>query len=639
MATLNDVVNLLKQGDQEILEKQEIANESLESIDRNIKEFLGIQKRNRLDDLEDRRERKSSSGMGLGTKAAIGLGLTGAAAGGLLSNILGEDIGRGLKFGAALAALPLLYSAVKKMTKSITNGSTKLANAVDGTNARLKALQADADARMSDIDKKLKMNEARLKYARTQAAEAADRANDPRTPQAEAENRLRNAEAERARLESERAQLEQARAKAAFRQAEIDAARKEKARRLKQARIAQMEAADAARAAEEKARGDGAEKAQIVRERLEARSVADAQRVAEQEARRQGAAPQTPEDLSRVRVGRDPGGRFRKLTPTELAAIQARDVDAFKRAQQNASLRIEDAPTPTIDTTAPSQPKVPASAAPTGPGGIVEKGFRGLNLLDPLGQLYEVAEAGATVARTANAQTAAKVFGATANVLGSTAMFAGTLILTPSQVAEATNVDLVINKWNDIVTLLTEGGPSKINDVMHLHSQLLQYYTPDEFRTAGLEGLESLTKQDYLKYAGVLHDRHRGLEGISALAQAGSQSVYSSSYGRPSSSLGEADKYDPRAITAQSHRAAVGDGPGKSERYESIVSRIAAERTQEMREANIRFDQPSGSAPVSVVDGSSRVDNSVRQTTVLPARANNVDPNAYVLPGYGTGPR
>lgn len=41
-------------------------------------------------------------------------------------------------------------------------------------------------------------------------------------------------------------------------------------------------------------------------------------------------------------------------------------------------------------------------------------------------------------------------------------------------------------------------------------------------------------------------------------------------------------------------------------------------------------------APMTnVIDGSSRVDNSVRQTTVLQQGANNVDPNAYAVPGFG----
>jgi hypothetical protein len=80
--TLSDVVELIKNNDGEILENQEEGNTSLKSIDRNIMEFLGIQKRARLDDLENERERKSSRLSGLGA-AAVGAGIGAGSGSGL----------------------------------------------------------------------------------------------------------------------------------------------------------------------------------------------------------------------------------------------------------------------------------------------------------------------------------------------------------------------------------------------------------------------------------------------------------------------------------------------------------------------------------------------------------------------------
>ena len=58
MASLAEVSELIRKNDTKIIGNQDEQTDALQSIDANIRKFLAIQERSRLDDLEDKRERR-----------------------------------------------------------------------------------------------------------------------------------------------------------------------------------------------------------------------------------------------------------------------------------------------------------------------------------------------------------------------------------------------------------------------------------------------------------------------------------------------------------------------------------------------------------------------------------------------------
>ena len=310
MATIKDVVELINSDDEIIIDNQEKSNEILESIDNNIKEFLGIQKNRRLDDLEDRRERKSRIS-GVGKAAGVAALGAGALAGGLLGDALGEGGGgKGLlALAGAGVALTALTNAVKGLNtgaraaaRVIKSASRALISMVDGTEARIKKLEADADARAKKLQQKRVVTDAEIVDADRRVGKAQVDLDDPRTPAAELENkqkRLEEAKAKRAALEKQKVDIERNQARIRARQAELEAVRAEKVRSRRKQRIAEMEAADAARQAEIDARAQGANRAAAERERA---------RIS------QGDDPDPRgRNQNKPTVGRDAKGRFTKL--------------------------------------------------------------------------------------------------------------------------------------------------------------------------------------------------------------------------------------------------------------------------------------------------------------------------------------
>jgi hypothetical protein len=206
--TLSDVVELIKNNDGEILENQEEGNTSLKSIDRNIMEFLGMQKRARLDDLENERERKSSRLSGLGA-AAVGAGI-GAGVGGGLGSLVDAALGEGntgKMLGAALGglAVPLLYRAISGIFSGVRN-------LITGITERINRIRIDAEARIAEIDDRIKAKQAELenlnKEEKTAKRTARADINDPRTTATENDIRLRAAEEARIKSEQKRVQAE-----------------------------------------------------------------------------------------------------------------------------------------------------------------------------------------------------------------------------------------------------------------------------------------------------------------------------------------------------------------------------------------------------------------------------------------------
>ncbi|MGI9358240.1 MAG: hypothetical protein ACR2ON_02435, partial [Paracoccaceae bacterium] len=167
--SLSDIVSLVKHGDDNILEEQEKANATLESIDRNMKAFLDGQKNDRLDNLEDRREKKRpSSGGGAIKGAAIG-----AAAGGALSMASGDRIDPKL-LAALSAGAGLLFRPVRRAIFGALSGMVRNFNdLMADVNTRVKVLQKEIDARIKTLNEEIELR----KKAQADAIEARKKLN------------------------------------------------------------------------------------------------------------------------------------------------------------------------------------------------------------------------------------------------------------------------------------------------------------------------------------------------------------------------------------------------------------------------------------------------------------------------------
>lgn len=151
--SLSDIVSLVKHGDDNILEEQEKANATLESIDRNMKAFLDGQKNDRLDNLEDRREKKRpSSGGGAIKGAAIG-----AAAGGALSMASGDRIDPTLLLSLG-AGVGMLFRPVRRAIFGALSGMVRNFNdLMADVDIRVKILQKEIDARIKTLNEEIEL--------------------------------------------------------------------------------------------------------------------------------------------------------------------------------------------------------------------------------------------------------------------------------------------------------------------------------------------------------------------------------------------------------------------------------------------------------------------------------------------------
>jgi colicin import membrane protein len=624
VATLSDVVDLIKKGDDEIIEKQNQANESLESIDRNIMEFLNLQKRSRLDDLEDRRERKN--------KLGIGVAALGAAAGiGALANSLataatdGEEIGSSLvKIGAGLAALYYGYNTIKSLiTDNVSASKTK---AKAETEERIKTFQEDtktkiqdADTKTKDIDKKIETDkkavidaEKSLEEKKVQKVTRDEKGRfttlDPEVKAAEiqaAEDKLREARDNLERSQQEKAALDRKKAILEKQLIEAQSAEADKKDRRQKKRIAELEKAEANRLAEENLRDRSAQEDKAVKDRIATREATGAEIKAQEELRDKSA-----QEAKRVRNA-------------EAEAQRMKAAEQEVRQQR-------------LETEAPTETKrIPEAAAPVSGSGNFDKVLRGLNLLDPLGQAEEAARAGSAVAAKGSstaAQSAARGLGVAARALGSAPVLIGSLILDPTAVGDGTASAWAVEQWNDLVTMMTEGGPKRISDIQYLHSQLINNVSPKILESVDLGEVPNLTKDDLLIASEYLHDRWRNAEGRAMLANTAQQMAYSSTVG----SNIEADRsgYDPRGIIPTKDFGL--EDPNKSERMIALENRLAQQRLENIEETNaaIQAPRPTGGTTV-VAPSNQRNDNSINVQNNYTGGANNVDPNAFTVPGYG----
>lgn len=164
--TLRDVANIIKTNDSEIIGNQDEQTEALKSIDTGIKKFLSIQEGRKLDDLEDKRERKTRLSA-LAAKGGLGAAGMDTSSGGV------PGIIKGLGLGALLTgAIGLLFKPIKSLFNKLTDGISKLIGTQRG---KLLTENDLLKSRLNDLDTKFKQDIKTLKAeAKTLKAEIAE---------------------------------------------------------------------------------------------------------------------------------------------------------------------------------------------------------------------------------------------------------------------------------------------------------------------------------------------------------------------------------------------------------------------------------------------------------------------------------
>jgi hypothetical protein len=616
VARLSDVVGRLKKGNEETVEQQEEANESLKSIDRNIGEFLGLQKRKRLDDLEDRRERKSkTAGLAAG---AVGLGAGSALSAGEL--MTGEGLGIG-NLAKDLALLYLKYKAIKTAFSVLGQGIKKVFSGGDGDiGKRLNKLNADIDADLKRIDADLSKAEAdvarrqadlnkaqadleqRQRKTVNRASDGRFEAEDPRTRAAELEIRekqVAEAKAARDKALQEQARLEEAKAKAEMRRAELEAVEREKVKKKQLARIKEMEAADAARSAETDARAKGAADAQKQRLRIQEMSEADAAKKAELDARTQGAE----------RAQRQ---RLRIAEMAEADAARASEADARAKgaeAAQQERVRLSEADTQTESRRRGGRRRKSPARVMAGAGDMAKvlgKAALPLEAAMIVGDALEGAgnQIQADLAegkRTTKAEaTAAGAGGVVAGVVGIADLVAN---LGVAGYEKVTGSDTGFT--SEMAGFADEKTRSLVGGILKTFNAGQGELTPEQAA--------------FLTKAGIrVSDFYTGMNAMDPANRKGV--------------IGDFQKGISETYAPSANYDIGGSGSYTKEQLQSL-ERIA-EINRIMEDLEKLY---SGKAATATVVGgnSTRVDNSVRQTSVYQNGANNIDPSAYAIPGFG----
>lgn len=204
MTTLKELTELVKKDDEIIIKNQEKSNDHLESLDKNFSKFFDQQERARLDDLEDRLERKraikpTARGAG-GAAAAGGLGFgTGVGVGAALKQLLSLLTS---PKALALAAAALFGKGALRLGKESFNS---LRNALDDrakTNRGLLRFEAEELKRYEQA-RKVQLEADRIKAMnlanekKRQAKELIRNAENDQRLKDEARVRAAEAEAER----------------------------------------------------------------------------------------------------------------------------------------------------------------------------------------------------------------------------------------------------------------------------------------------------------------------------------------------------------------------------------------------------------------------------------------------------------
>lgn len=159
MASLAEVSELIRKNDTKIIGNQDEQTDALQSIDANIRKFLAIQERSRLDDLEDKRERRRVTGTAAAAGAAAGSGGGGRGGGGPAVVPFGLNLGglaRGI--GNVVAALTGLRLA-QALSRSLSDAASRNMGTQRGT-----ALDSNAILRnqLEDLKRNFKAERVEL---------------------------------------------------------------------------------------------------------------------------------------------------------------------------------------------------------------------------------------------------------------------------------------------------------------------------------------------------------------------------------------------------------------------------------------------------------------------------------------------
>lgn len=211
--TLRDVANIIKTNDSEIIGNQDEQTEALKSIDTGIKKFLSMQEGRKLDDLEDRRERKTRLGA-LAAKGGLGAAGMDSSSGGLSNFVKGLGLGSILTGAIGLLLKPIrsLFSKMNdSIGKLVGTQRGKLLTENDALRSRLKnldtkfkadinALKAETNTLKTEIanQKRIEAELRRQHAMELKSKDATIRNNAVRT-----QKNLEAAQARRAILESE----------------------------------------------------------------------------------------------------------------------------------------------------------------------------------------------------------------------------------------------------------------------------------------------------------------------------------------------------------------------------------------------------------------------------------------------------
>jgi len=164
MASLAEVSELIRKNDTKIIGNQDEQTDALQSIDFHIKKFLAVQERSRLDDLEDRRERRRVTGTAAAAGAAAGSG----GGGGIVPDPRGgiPGLGTAAKIAALLTGLPFAIKAIRGLANQTSRmAGTERGVALDSNdilrkqlddlkktfNTERKALEADIKRLRTDL--------------------------------------------------------------------------------------------------------------------------------------------------------------------------------------------------------------------------------------------------------------------------------------------------------------------------------------------------------------------------------------------------------------------------------------------------------------------------------------------------------
>jgi len=598
MSSLKEIGALIKGNDSVIIDNQEEGNQKLTSIDNNLKKFLLEMSRRRLDDLEDRRERKK----GVGSFMAGGLAKASATrkstkSGGFpsLKTITAAGLLGALGLGAARVTFRLLIGSIRLALKGLAESVRGLKNQFDDrvkTQRGIARLEADEFKRKAQIEKKRLVEEtkARKRIERAQLKEF--KQIEARTAREAKRLRAESIRAERdKKFQEARQKMQQADEK--FKQAEevrrskvaVETERFNRAERIaNQNRIIQE-----AKAAKRLQRTKAIEAANA---RIALNAAADAgdPRGTNLDADR---APRVLPDGPNVQTTAPRPLATPKANPLDLRLGKISDADlsdaGYRRVIDKTGRVTYKMPRPggmetfakkaEVLANVEAMQKTNASASdakdprgrnqmPSRFGGAVNFGSAAAG--DPLAALQLTAQGVQKGAVSGGGQALAKVAGGAARVLGSMPLLVAEMALMPTMIAMQDHFPTIQKGFRAMVALMQGGAP--MDDVFKIQKDILPMlsgrYGPPGSEMAMILDVMHMKKPELIQLAQALKldamlgptmniDNKTGkISGGRALT--GAQLSYMGSASRPQGSFFDtstgkytADAFDDRRASAE----------------------------------------------------------------------------------------